>query len=201
VADFGQARNIGPGGTVKAPPLYYKTFPPEVLQSGLAVVQSDIYQIGVLLYRAANGEAFFADQLSKYPTDLQMKNAILKGKFPDRQEFLPHVPGGLRRLIRKAMKVNPTDRFDSATSIADALGRISVQRDWSVQIAPSGAMTWTSGGTTPIIVGLNPVKNGWSAETYTNKGCLRAKCRGLLWKVCQTRMEALDHLKWVFEQL
>jgi hypothetical protein len=126
-----------------------------------------------------NGEGIFNAQLLKYSTTIGLKNAILSGKFPDRQHFLPHVPKRLRTLIRKAIGLSPTDRFDSATSFADALGRIQVRRDWSTQIAASGEMTWTGvcAGKTPLTVELKGVKKGWTTEVYTNGGKSRAKGR------------------------
>jgi serine/threonine protein kinase len=203
IADFGQARSVGPGGLVKAPPLYRKTFPPEVLTTELAVVQSDIYQMGVLLYRALNGDQLFNSQLSQFMTTLDLRNAILKGKFPSRKGFLPHVPKRLRTLIRKALALDPLERFNSSNDFADALGRVSIQTDWSVQTTAAGETTWlgTCVSTAPLVVRLLKLKTGWSAEVYTNRGGLRARGRGQLWKLCATRDEGLAHLNDVFARL
>jgi len=203
VADFGQARNVGPGGLITAPPLYYKTFPPEVLKTNKAVIQSDIYLSGVLFYRALNGEDHFNEQLLKYPTDAELEIAISRGKFPDRTSFLPHVPKKLRTLLRKTLKIEPTERFDSATSVADALGRISFLTDWSVSIMPSGEINWigNSLGKAPVMVELKKTIKGWCVEVHTQGGSLRAKGRADFWKVSTMRKEALAHLTYVFEQL
>jgi serine/threonine protein kinase len=203
VADFGQARALGPAGIVKAPPLYRKSLPPEVLSTGHAVVQSDIYQIGILLYRAVNGEESFSTQLARFRTDTDFCSAVAREKFPDRQAFLPHVPKPLRTLIRKALRSNPLERFDSATSLADALGRIHMKKDWSVEIDSSGEMKWSTaaGCPTPLSVELRNSRGGWGTEVYTNGTTVRARGRGELWRLCPSRSEALNHLKRVFEQL
>lgn len=56
IGDFGQCRRFDKDGVVKAPYLYHRTMPPEFIQSDRVARVSDIYHVGALLYRAANGE-------------------------------------------------------------------------------------------------------------------------------------------------
>ena len=92
VADFGQARSLN-SGVVTAPRMYQLAFPPETLQTSRATVQSDIYQAGLLLYRAVNGNPYYEAQVPPLP-DLPRK--IIGGQFPNRDSFMPHVPRRLR---------------------------------------------------------------------------------------------------------
>ncbi len=56
VADFGQARALDPNGIVtKLPPIYNYGIPPEIFTQKSATFESDIYQVGLTLYRAVNG--------------------------------------------------------------------------------------------------------------------------------------------------
>jgi len=138
VADFGQSRSISSTGVVIVPPLYADAQPPETISTGVATQLADIYHTGLLMYRALNGDDFFKAQL---PGDsLTLRNKIASGKIPDRTAFMPHVPSRLRTLVRKALRINPADRFQSATEMADALSRVYVALDWSISVKPSIAL-------------------------------------------------------------
>ncbi len=127
VADFGQARKFNPStGAVTVPALYEDAMPPETLSQGVGTVQSDIFQIGLLLYRTVNGEPFYKRQV---PT-VNIDDKILRGIFPNRKEFLPHVPKRMRTVIRKALQIDPSDRYSSAAEMSIALGRVPVPLNW-----------------------------------------------------------------------
>jgi eukaryotic-like serine/threonine-protein kinase len=203
VADFGQSRAISPTGVVTVPPLYMDAQPPETVRTGVATQLADIYHTGLLVYRALNGDAFFKAQLPGDPVSLRAK--IASGKFPDRTTFMPHVPSRLRTLVRKALRVNPADRFQTAIEMADALSRVDLMLDWSVSARSSGGFHWRAlrPGQCDLIVEL--VKSGgtWDAETYTEtKGePRRAKCKKENWRTGLSLSEAYAHLKDVFERL
>jgi eukaryotic-like serine/threonine-protein kinase len=127
---------------VHAPLMYRKTFPPEVLSTACAGFQSDVYLLGLLLYRCVNGETHFDVQDQKFQTDAEREQAIIKGRFPDRTAFLPHIPAQMQRVIRKALKVSLTERFESATAMLDAWARIKLDRNWSFTPCPSGDYAW-----------------------------------------------------------
>ncbi len=61
---------------------------------------------------------------------------------PNRDLFMPHVPKGLRTILRKALSVSPTDRHRTAASLAAELERFSVKYDWQAVFAPNGEITW-----------------------------------------------------------
>ncbi len=203
IADFGQARRINQDGTVSAPPMYCNALPPEVIQTGKAVVQSDVYQIGLLLYRCVNGEAHFDAQLQNHPDPVQLGKAICKGKFPDRNDFLPHVPHNMRRVIRKAIAVDPLKRFPSAAAFLDSWGRLTLDRNWTVHINLLGDCDWTgtANGKADLRVTLKNSSAAWATEVYTIGCCMRAKGRADFWRVSATRTAAMQHLNSLFEKL
>ena len=131
IADFGQSRAISSTGVVTVPPLYINAQPPETISTGVATTVADIYHVGLLMYRALNGDSFYTAQIPADPTLLPAR--IASGKFPNRKRFMPHVPSRLRTLVRKALRVDPADRFQTATEMADALGRVDVNLDWSAE--------------------------------------------------------------------
>src|SRR5271170_959461 len=102
VADFGQSRAISLTGVVTVPPLYMFSQPPETIKTGVATKVADIYHVGLLMYRALNGDAFYTSQLPADPALLRA--GISKGKLPDRNQFMPHVPSRVRTLVRKVLR-------------------------------------------------------------------------------------------------
>ena len=202
VADFGQARRIGPHGTVQVPPMYALGIPPETWAHQVGLVQSDIYQCGLLLYRTVNGDLFFQEQRLKIADDHELSARVRAGKFPDRNLFLPHVPKRLRTLVRKALRIDPAERFQSALEFSDELARVRVDLDWHMSFAANGSVFWRARReeAPDLVVGCVRAGAEWSARVWTdNSGVRRAKrnfcCDGL------TFGEAQAHLKTVFSEL
>jgi eukaryotic-like serine/threonine-protein kinase len=135
VADFGQARSVDAAGVVTAPKMYKLAFPPETLLTSKATIQADIYQTGLLLYRMVNGNPIYEAQI---PVPSDWIDRISRGKFPNRELFMPHVPRRLRTVIRKALEIDPVDRYSSAADMADALGKVRIPLDWDVTSSPAG---------------------------------------------------------------
>lgn len=203
VADFGQSRQMAHGLVQTAPPLYKWSFPPETLQNGTGTLLSDVYHAGVTLYRAVNGEPIFAAQKQAASADL--KAAILSGRLPDRTFFLPHVPKRLRTIIRKALRLDPALRHQSATDFVDQLASLSIGVDWSTSITP-GAFEWTGApsGLARLIVRMEEDSSGrWDVcvNAVGSSGKVRAKAKDLYWKGALTQSQAFAHLKTVFEEL
>ncbi|OFW10394.1 MAG: hypothetical protein A3H96_02265 [Acidobacteria bacterium RIFCSPLOWO2_02_FULL_67_36] len=201
VADFGQARAYDPRtGVVTAPQVYRDSFPPELLATGAGTVQSDVYQVGLLLYRAANGDARFKSQIPADPARLLA--AIAAGRFPDRRAFLPHVPPWLRTLIRKALRTKPEQRFGTASDFADALARVELRLNWETTIGGGGAITWRARRTAQpdILVLLEPDGAAWQVKAYTERAPnpRRALGRGVHWRGGLSQPDAMTFLEEVF---
>lgn len=139
VSDFGQARKLGPLGTVRVPRLYPDAYPPEAYKGAVGSAQTDIYHVGITLYRAVNGDPHYTPQVPA--DDAEHQRRTLKGKFPDRSHFMPHVGSRLKTIIRKAMKVEPTQRYQTAEEMRVALGRIQIDLDWQIVVTPA-LTTW-----------------------------------------------------------
>lgn len=146
LADFGQSvwLNHATGLATDLPALYTRAIPPEVLDTGIATRLSDIFQAGLTLYRAVNGDPWYRDQVQRLsePTGKARDRAIRNGRFPDRDAFLPHVPQGLCNLIRDTLSLNPTNRPQSAQEFRDRLGAVSPQIDWVFTEGP-GKRAWS----------------------------------------------------------
>jgi serine/threonine protein kinase len=203
VADFGQSRTIAPSGVVSVPPLYMVSQPPETIRTGTATPIADIYHVGLLMYRALNGDSFFTSQVP--PTPALLRAEIAAGKFPDRKRFMPHVPSRIRTLVRKALHLNPADRFQTATEMADALSRVDLVLDWSVEPLALGGFRWRAlrVGQCDLVVELADQSGTWDVEVFTERTGepRRAKGKTENWRSGLSLDDAYVHLKDVFERL
>lgn len=142
VTDFGQSLRVDPATGTVSPGrhvLYGPYFPPELLITGIATPASDVFQIGLTLYRALWGEWEFERQrLSWGPT---LSAAIRNGEFPPRV-LPPHVPSALAAIVLRALDVDPAARFQTATELAEDLVRVAVPYDWIVEQHDAAASRW-----------------------------------------------------------
>jgi serine/threonine protein kinase len=201
VADFGQSRAISSGGAVTVPQLYRTCVPPEAF-SGAVTLLADVYQAGLLLWRAMNGESEWERQIPADPNDLPSK--IVTGRFPNRQRFLPHIPARLRRVIRKSLSVDPRARYQSATEFADALGQVQLRLDWRCSTSASGDMTWraTRSMCPDLVVELLHQGGAWEVRVATESaGRRRARAKGTAWRSNLSHDQAFQHLRKVFKTL
>nr|WP_277881297.1 serine/threonine-protein kinase [Leptolyngbya sp. FACHB-17] len=211
VADFGQARAIGSNGIVtKLPPMYSYAMPPEVLTQKFASIESDIYQVGLTLYRAVNGDYMYQQQLPRMTClkDVEeLQHGILSGTLPDRAAFLPHVPAKLRKAIKKAIDPISNKRFSSAIKFQEALGRISLTCDWNTQINPeTGEINWKGcrRDRADLVVNLYPVEGteDWSVQIFTERECTsRRGAHKEFWIDKVSLKEATTHLETFFQSL
>ena len=125
LTDFGLSKYVNPLDVAAYDKVYNEHRYPESFLTSLASKQSDIYQVGVTLYRMCNGDDLFRLQKPNLT-----KDNILAGKYPDRNFFLPHIPQALIQVIKKAMSVNPIDRYGSVLDLMNDLSKIDKNLDW-----------------------------------------------------------------------
>ena len=118
VVDFGIARAIAeaqvtlPGTTLGS--VHY--FSPEQARGEPATASSDIYSLGIVLYEMLTGvRPFEGDSAASVAL------ARLTGPIPDPTTVRPSVPADLAAITRRAMALDPKDRWPSAAVMADAL--------------------------------------------------------------------------------
>ncbi|WP_449472961.1 serine/threonine-protein kinase [Sphingobium chungangianum] len=133
LSDFGLAKQMT-GGVAHPGKFYTPMVPPEVLAGHSAFdLTYDVYQMGLTLYRMCVGNEEFNRQFRRYTDKDAFIADVMGGKFPDRKAFPPHVPSRLRSVIKKCLKVNPTERYRSAVEAANALALIDgPELDWQL---------------------------------------------------------------------
>ncbi|UJR81518.1 Hypothetical protein I5071_35780 [Sandaracinus amylolyticus] len=207
IADFGQAMRVdGLGIAISEPRMYEPYWPPEVFAKKRSLtVLSDVYQIGLTLYAAVNGDNWYRSQLDQLH-ELELAPKILDGTFPDRDAFLPHVPDHLRRVIRKATALKPSDRFESAADLSDALGDVDPKHPWRVTQDDHDGYAWVLDETadrSAVKVYARFDGKYWSVEVWTQTGDAspRKRAASSLWGKKLTWVKANTLLKRAFRSL
>lgn len=205
LADFGQSRPAHTSGATPIPSLYIPAMPPETILTRHGDRLSDIFQAGLTLYRAVNGDPFYDAQIHSIA---DVKGAICRGKFPNRDSYLPHVPRWVRLVINRAMKVDPAKRYASASDFANALGRHPIKMNWTATPNGLGGMDWVAPrkGQSDLLVRSISTSGGYSVEVYTRTGggILRAKEKQVSWRPLGTdplltESEATSYLRDLFQ--
>ncbi len=125
LSDFGLATRVTSSKLTASPYGYVAHLAPEVFLHNSTSPLSDVYALGVTLYRLVNGDAF----LPSLPID-ELIALVIDGKFPDRTRHRLFVPSSLRRVITKALAVEPSERYQSAAALRHALEQTRILCDW-----------------------------------------------------------------------
>ncbi len=142
VCDFGLARALSSGADLSATNQVLGTphyFSPEQAKGDPLDGRSDLYALGVTLYRAATGKLPFEGD-DWYVVARQHVDVAPK---PPRKH-VPAISGAFEAILLKLMAKKPEDRFPTATALSDALSRLPS--------APStgSRLAITPGGTTTV---------------------------------------------------
>ena len=118
LADFGLVllTDLGTGGTVFGSPQYVA--PEQIISSASAVPQSDLYGMGVILYRMWTGRLPFND-----PNPMVLAMQHMSEEPPSPRQIRPDISPALEAVLLKALAKNPADRYASGAALADALER------------------------------------------------------------------------------
>jgi len=108
---------------------------PEVRKMTDYTAVSDIYACGVTLYRLVNGDTYLPS------IDLaEATRRSRRGEFPPRDQYRDFIPTSLRRLINKALNVDPNERFQSADDMRHTLEQQSLLVAWTEKRIRGGTM-------------------------------------------------------------
>lgn len=117
LADFGTGRELqeDPHATadMAGTPAYLA---PEILEGGRASVQSDVYSLGVLLFRLASGSL---PALGRTVDELRQVHA--QGRSRNLAALRPDLPAPLVAVVERALAPDPRGRFENAAAMASAL--------------------------------------------------------------------------------
>lgn len=117
VADFGIARGIAKGNTLKKEALgsvHYIS--PEQAKGDHVDARSDIYSLGVVMYELATGKQPYE---GSSPVNVALQHINGTPTLPS--ALNSSIPTGMEQIIMKAMAQNPADRYSSAEELQQAI--------------------------------------------------------------------------------
>jgi eukaryotic-like serine/threonine-protein kinase len=117
--DFGIAkavtnRNLTNPGVTKGKAGY---FSPEQAMGKALDGRSDLFSLGVTLYKLASGKTPF----DQHKTHHERNSALVRGQWTKLEEVTPGLPRGIYDVVGKAMALKPADRYGDAREMREAL--------------------------------------------------------------------------------
>lgn len=140
---------------------------PEVRKMTDYTTLSDIYACGVTLYRLVNGDTYLPS------IDLaEATRRARRGEFPPRDQYRDFIPTSLRRLINRALSVDPNERYQSADNMRHAIEQQSLLVAWSEKKIYGGTMWEGSSvnGKEHVVSLTQGTDSKWSIEYKTGAG-------------------------------
>lgn len=144
---------------------YWLHLAPEVNKLEDYTHLSDIYSCGMTLYRLVNGDIYI-------PTlpGIDLRKRIKAGNFPDRKNYREFIPISLKRVINKALTIDPEKRYQSAEAMRHALEQAPLFINWTEHLLPNGTEWKTSHNHTVYNVKRTKNKKGsWDVEVKKGK--------------------------------
>ncbi|MGQ0508829.1 MAG: serine/threonine protein kinase, partial [Myxococcaceae bacterium] len=123
--DFGIAkaatnRNLTSPGVTKGKAGY---FSPEQAMGRSLDGRSDLFSLGVTLYKLAHGSTPF----DQHKTHQARNNALVYGRWEKLSNVCPGLPAGFYEVVDRALMLRPGDRFNDAREMREALERVALE--------------------------------------------------------------------------
>lgn len=132
ITDYGISC-VSPGlASTAAPNAYLLHRAPETTATNSISVTTDIYQVGLTLYRFLNGIDSIKDLVARVGID-EFEKLKTQGKVPPPDGYMPFIIPALKRIITKATDPDPALRFQTALEMRRALEKISMCGHWDVR--------------------------------------------------------------------
>lgn len=126
LSDFGLATVLGVGAA-GSPRGYMTHLPPEYFQTNCTTSLSDIFAVGITLFRACNYILDW-DRAVRQFSDPMMH--IRAGTLASSIGYAPIVPLKLKKIVNKAISPNQNQRYQSAAEFRQALERLRPNINW-----------------------------------------------------------------------
>ena len=130
LSDFGLASALD---SLIIPPQWYIThMAPEAYKNNQATIHTDIYALGMTLYRMVNNISDWNAFLRMTYNDSKLlEQSIISGEFVKSLKYAPYVPEKIKRIIRKACSLKPEERYQSACEMRNAIIKLHINQDWN----------------------------------------------------------------------
>jgi len=116
LTDFGLALSVPEGSVGNTFGSAHYIAPEQAISSAKAIPQSDLYSLGIVLYQMLTGKVPFDD-----PSAMSVALKHLSETPPPVRHYNPKVPIAAEKVVMKALEKEPSKRYRSGESLADAL--------------------------------------------------------------------------------
>lgn len=167
LSDFGLAKAANAAGNAsgKGSPVYCA---PEVFSTNATSEQSEVFSVGMSLYQLYN--QYSTDDFDRGLSDLSIIHA---GKTIKTLGYHAFIPRRLRLNCNKACAANPSDRYQSAHELRQALEALHVSLDWR----KVSSTVWQADGSGKLIeLRLEKRKLGYENVWTMNGRRVNPKC-------------------------
>lgn len=106
---------------------------PEVFDNRIATAQTDIFALGLTMFRVVNN---IPDWNQYLRSDIKRPPLFYKGTLVEKAEFAPYVPEKVKKIIKKACRKNLAKRYQSASQMRNAIDKLTVIYHWN-QVEPT----------------------------------------------------------------
>lgn len=127
LSDFGLANRLSMGDVISA--IYTLHAPPEYYPGMRSTIAADIYSMGVTLYRLLYN---IPDLLVHAADTTTVWQRIKEGKFPHRNMPNRAIPAAIFRIANRAMHIDPSKRFPSASKMAERIKQLKWYIEWRI---------------------------------------------------------------------
>jgi eukaryotic-like serine/threonine-protein kinase len=103
---------------------------PETIKLNQISTLTDIYQVGITLFRLINGIGLVQEQANKLGIQ-QFESYKFQEKVPNSKDYQPFVTRRVKSIINKAVKVDPNERYQSALEMRRALESLNILGYWT----------------------------------------------------------------------
>lgn len=94
---------------------------------------TDIYQMGLTLYRLVNGITCLENEYIKLG-DVAFNQAKVNGKLISSGSYMAFIPSSIKRIISKCVAPNPNDRYSSALEMRREIEKLQFRGAWDVDL-------------------------------------------------------------------
>lgn len=139
IGDLGVAVPMEAAGKAEAYPNAQLFSPPETFVTGRIGRAAEIYQLGLVSFELLNGPLPYDENpLEDVVPRLQLGR---RGVRTRDLSFQPHVPRRLRGIVKKAISVEPGERYQTAAAMIDALRKVKMI-DWKQTVDEADRKIW-----------------------------------------------------------
>jgi serine/threonine-protein kinase len=158
ICDFGVAEDSF--GTASNP-VYTKLAAPELQGTG-TTEQTEVWMLGVLLYRLLLGEYPFPEGAAGLPAGHQVRP----------QDKDPQIPAPLSRLLVRALSIDPAERHQTIDEFRTELLRVRAVTDCQPAVRPDALKAWEANlpnGQLAIVEVIRPTASTFAARLRVDK--------------------------------